>query len=119
MPENLSLGKKGKYGEFDFSKIRSGIKKEELLKDVDPKLKSVFEQILNEVDTNPNDNMLSRNELEAFFKKIQELAAKKDDDNLSAKEAKGYTLANGKKIAEKAKMPYLISLINFLLFQKM
>ena len=46
MSENLSLGKKGQYGEIDFSKIRSGIKKDELLKDVDKKLKPVFEQIL-------------------------------------------------------------------------
>ena len=74
MSENLSLGKKGQYGEIDFSKIRSGIKKDELLKDVDKKLKPVFEQILSKIDSNPNDNMLSRSELEAFFAEIKKLA---------------------------------------------
>lgn len=32
MSENLSLGKKGQYGEIDFNKIRSGIKKMSFLK---------------------------------------------------------------------------------------
>lgn len=59
----ISLGKNGKSGSIDFSKIKSGIKKEELLNGVDSKLKSVFEQILNEIDTDPSDNMLNRKEL--------------------------------------------------------
>ena len=75
MSENLSLGKKGQYGEIDFSKIRSGIKKDELLKDVDKKLKPVFEQILSKIDSNPNDNMLSRSELEAFFAEVKSCLA--------------------------------------------
>lgn len=99
MTGSLSFDKKDKLFTIDFSKIKSGIKKEELLKDVDPKLQSVFKQILEEIDTNPDDNMLSRNELEAFFKKLTEQAGtKKDEGNLSSGEAKGikYTNEEGK-----------------------
>ena len=95
MSENLSLGKKGQYGEIDFSKIRSGIKKDELLKDVDKKLKPVFEQILNKIDSNPNDNMLSRSELEAFFAEVKNLAG--EDNALSKREGRKYEL-DGEKI---------------------
>lgn len=100
MSENLSLGKKGQYGEIDFSKIRSGIKKDELLKDVDKKLKPVFEQILNKIDSNPNDNMLSRSELEAFFAEVKELAG--EDNTLSKREGKKYEL-DGEKIGRKGR----------------
>lgn len=100
MSENLSLGKKGQYGEIDFSKIRSGIKKDELLKDVDKKLKPVFEQILSKIDSNPNDNMLSRSELEAFFAEIKKLAG--EDNTLSKREGKKYEL-DGEKIGRKGR----------------
>lgn len=100
MSENLSLGKKGQYGEIDFSKIRSGIKKDELLKDVDKKLKPVFEQILNKIDSNPNDNMLSRSELEAFFAEVKELAG--EDNALSKREGRKYEL-DGEKIGRKGR----------------
>lgn len=100
MSENLSLGKKGQYGEIDFSKIRSGIKKDELLKDVDKKLKPVFEQILNKIDSNPNDNMLSRSELEAFFAEVKELAG--EDNALSKREGKKYEL-DGEKMGRKGR----------------
>lgn len=96
MTDSLSLGKKKDNRSIDFTHIRSGIRKEELLKDVDPKLKSVFEQILNEIDTNPDDNMLSRNELQAFFDKVKELAGKKDETNLSKGEAKKFEYTNEK-----------------------
>lgn len=100
MSENLSLGKKGQYGEIDFSKIRSGIKKDELLKDVDKKLKPVFEQILNKIDSNPNDNMLSRSELEAFFVEVKNLAG--EDNALSKREGRKYEL-DGEKIGRKGR----------------
>lgn len=100
MSENLSLGKKGQYGEIDFSKIRSGIKKDELLKDVDKKLKPVFEQILNKIDSNPNDNMLSRSELEAFFEEVKNLAG--EDNALSKREGRKYEL-DGEKIGRKGR----------------
>ena len=100
MSENLSLGKKGQYGEIDFSKIRSGIKKDELLKDVDKKLKPVFEQILNKIDSNPNDNMLSRSELEAFFAEVKNLAG--EDNALSKREGRKYEL-DGEKIGRKGR----------------
>lgn len=100
MSENLSLGKKGQYGEIDFSKIRSGIKKDELLKDIDKKLKPVFEQILNKIDSNPNDNMLSRSELEAFFAEVKELAG--EDNALSKREGRKYEL-DGEKIGRKGR----------------
>lgn len=100
MSENLSLGKKGQYGEIDFSKIRSGIKKDELLKDVDKKLKPVFEQILNKIDSNPNDNMLSRSELEAFFAEVKKLAG--EDNALSKREGRKYEL-DGEKIGRKGR----------------
>ena len=102
MSESLSLGQKGKFGDFDFSKIKSGIKKDELLKDIEPKMKSVFEQVLNQIDAN-GDNTLTRNELIIFFNKIKELAAKKDDENLSTGEAKNFELENGKKLGRKGK----------------
>lgn len=100
MSENLSLGKKGQYGEIDFSKIRSGIKKDELLKDIDKKLKPVFEQILNKIDSNPNDNMLSRSELEAFFAEVKNLAG--EDNALSKREGRKYEL-DGEKIGRKGR----------------
>lgn len=100
MSENLSLGKKGQYGEIDFSKIRSGIKKDELLKDVDKKLKPVFEQILSKIDSNPNDNMLSRSELEAFFAEVKELAG--EDNALSKREGRKYEL-DGEKMGRKGR----------------
>lgn len=100
MAENLSLGKKGKYGEIDFSKIRSGIKKKDLIEGVDSKLKSVFEQIINKIDTNPDDNMLSREELQAFWQELENLS--KNDGNLSKKEARKYQL-NGESIGRKGK----------------
>ncbi len=98
MAENLSLGKKGKLGEIDFSKIRSGIKKKDLIEGVDSKLKSVFEQIINKIDTNPDDNMLSREELQAFWQELEKLSEK--DGNLSSKEARKYQL-NGENIGRK------------------
>ena len=88
MSDNLSLGKNGQFGNIDFSKIRSGIKKEELLEGIDPKLKSVFEKIINQIDTNPNDNMLSRSELQHFFEEIKKLSG--NDGNLSLRESKKY-----------------------------
>lgn len=107
----ISLGKNGKSGSIDFSKIKNGIKKEELLNGVDSKLKSVFEQILNEIDTDSSDNMLSRKELEIFFNKIRELANKKDENNLSSGEAKEYQLADGSKLGKKGK-DALFALLN-------
>lgn len=96
MTDSLSLGKKKDNRSIDFTNIRSGIRKEELLQDVDPKLKSVFEQILKEIDTNPDDNMLSRNELQAFFDKVKGLAAEKDAGHLSKGEAKKFEYTNEK-----------------------
>ena len=108
MTENLSLGKKGKSGEIDFSKIRSGIKKKELLEGVDPKLKSVFEQIINKIDTNPDDNMLSREELQSFYEELEKLS--KGDGNLSSREGRKYQL-NGENIGRKGK-DALFALLN-------
>ncbi len=108
MTENLSLGKKGKSGEIDFSKIRSGIKKKELLEGVEPKLKSVFEQIIKKIDTNPDDNMLSREELQSFYEELEKLSD--GDGNLSSREGRKYQL-NGENIGRKGK-DALFALLN-------
>lgn len=100
MTENLSLGKKGKSGEIDFSKIKSGIKKKDLLEGIEPKLKSVFEQIINKIDSNPDDNMLSREELQSFYEELDKLS--KGNGNLSSREARKYQI-NGENIGRKGK----------------
>ena len=108
MTENLSLGKKGKSGEIDFSKIKSGIKKKDLLEGIEPKLKSVFEQIINKIDSNPDDNMLSREELQSFYEELDKLS--KGNGNLSSREARKYQI-NGEKIGKKGK-DALFALLN-------
>ena len=100
MTENLSLGRNGKSGDIDFSKIKSGIRKKELLDGVEPKLRSVFEQIINKIDTNPDDNMLSREELQSFYEELEKLS--EGDGNLSSREARKYQL-NGENIGRKGK----------------
>ncbi len=99
MAEKLSFGKNGKYGEIDFSKIRSGIRKQDLLSGIsDNKLKSIFEQIIKKIDVNPKDNMLSREELQLFYNELENLS--KQDGNLSNKEARKYEI-NGESIGRK------------------
>lgn len=91
----FSLGKDGKLGEIDFSKIKSGLKESELLKN-NAQLKSVFDRL----DKN-GDGQLDRKELDALHELIAELSG---DDNLSIKEARKYDDENGKVKRSEAKL---------------
>lgn len=97
----FSLGKDGKLGEIDFSKIKSGLKGSDLIKN-NEQLKSVF----NRIDKN-GDGKLDREELNALQKLIAELSG---DDNLSIKEAKKLEDENGKLGRGGAKL--LMELLN-------
>ena len=91
---NIQLGKNGKAGNVDFSKIKSGVTISELAKG-DKFLESIFKKL--DVD---GDNVLNREELNNLAKTINELAG--DDGNLSKNEIKnfnGYKLARGDRKA--------------------
>ncbi len=97
----FSLGKDGKLGEIDFSKIKSGLKGSELIKD-NEKLKSIFSRI----DKN-GDGKLDRTELDSLQELLAELSG---DDNLSMKEAKKLEDEDGKLGRGGAKL--LMELLN-------
>ncbi len=94
MTSTFSLGKNGKFGEIDFSKLRSGITKEEL----GIQKGSVLESIWESIDTNQtgeSKDKLDRQELQAFIEKIKTLCGK--DTNLSTGEAKKYVYGEDEK----------------------
>ena len=96
MGTELNLGRKGKFGEIDFSKLKSGITK----KDLDIESGSVLESIFNSIDTNKegeSQGKLDRNELNAFINKIKELCA--PDTTLSKREAKKFEI-DGEKLGK-------------------
>lgn len=97
----FSLGKDGKLGEIDFSKIKSGLKGSELIKD-NEKLKSIFSRI----DKN-GDGKLDRTELDSLQELLADLSG---DDNLSMKEAKKLEDEDGKLGRGGAKL--LMELLN-------
>lgn len=97
----FSLGKDGKLGEIDFSKIKSGLKGSDLIKD-NEKLKSIFSRI----DKN-GDGKLDRTELDSLQELLAELSG---DDNLSMKEAKKLEDEDGKLGRGGAKL--LMELLN-------
>ena len=95
MSEPFSLGKHGKFGDIDFSKIRSGITKEDLgIAEDDTVLSSIFDSI-------------DGNELIIFIEKIKELAGNK---RLSQREAKNYEV-NGEKLGKNKEQQQLIEFL--------
>ncbi len=82
MADNISLGKNGNTGKIDFSRIKAGVKKEELVKN-DARLESVFDM----VDAD-KDGTLNRTELDELEKLVSYLAG--DDGNLDSKEVKNF-----------------------------
>lgn len=82
MADNISLGKNGNTGKIDFSRIKAGVKKEELVKN-DARLESVFDMVDSD-----KDGTLNRTELDELQKLVSDLAG--DDGNLDSKEAKNF-----------------------------
>ncbi len=82
MADQISLGKNGNIGKIDFSRIKAGVKKEELVKN-DARLESVFDI----VDKN-KDGVLDREELNDLQNKLGESAG--DDGVLEKKEVKNF-----------------------------
>jgi hypothetical protein len=80
--DSISLGKNGNTGKIDFSRIKAGVKKEELVKN-DSRLESVFDM----VDAD-GDGTLNRTELDNLEQKISTLAGA--DSNLTKKEVKHF-----------------------------
>ena len=100
MAESFQIGKKGKYGNIDFSKLRSNINIEELAGNND-----FFKSIFNHFDTENKDGKLSRSELENLINTFKELAG--DDSELSKKDAKKLRLFDDKKLkASEAKQVF-------------
>lgn len=101
----LSLGQNGKSGKVDFSKIKSGAKKEDFTKG-DNKLASIFDTL--DKDSN---GILDKEELQTFQKEVTELAG--DDKQLSKDEAKQFELKDkdGNKTGN-AKSKLLFEFIN-------
>ena len=90
MADQISLGKNGNIGKLDLSRIKAGIKKEELAKN-DPRLESVFDM----VDKN-KDGVLDRGELDDLQQTLGNLAG--EDGNLEKKEVKNF---DGQKLGRK------------------
>ena len=96
MSDKFSLGKNNQYGEIDFSKLRSGITKDDLEITNDDVLCSIFDSV-NSDNTGDSANKLDRNELNNFIQIIRQLCGK--DNNLSSREAKKYEI-NGEKLGK-------------------
>ena len=88
MADPISLGKNGNTGKIDFSKIKAGIKKEELVKN-DARLESVFDK----VDEN-KDGILDRGEIETLKKQVSSWAG--TDENLKKNEINDERFASRK-----------------------
>ena len=89
MVDTFSLGKDGKFGNIDFSKLKSGLTKKELGIEEGSILASIFDSI-DENREGDSKGKLDRQELNKFIQIIKNLAG--DDNNLSEKEAKGYDI---------------------------
>ncbi|MBR1424811.1 hypothetical protein IJ579_04530, partial [bacterium] len=90
MADQISLGKNGNTGKIDFSRIKAGVKKEELIKN-DPSLESVWDLVDKD-----GDNALNREELNELERLVSFLAG--DDGNLDSKEVKNF---NDQKLGRK------------------
>lgn len=100
MVNSYSLGKDSKFGNIDFSKLKSGITKQEL----GIQEGSILDSIWKRIDTNQegdSKDKLDRQELNQFIKIISELCGK--DTNLSTGEAKNFETEDGKKLGRKHK----------------
>lgn len=100
MTNTYTLGKNGKFGEIDFSKLKSGITKE----DLGIEEGSVLDSIWKQIDTNQegdSKDKLDRQELNEFIKIISVLCGK--DNNLSTGEAKKFETEDGKELGRKHK----------------
>ena len=95
MDNFLSLGKKSKFGEIDFSKLKSGITKKDLGIEGNAVLSNIFDSIDNSEEGKGNGR-LERNELVAFINKVKNLAG---NDKLSKREAQNYEI-NGEKLGK-------------------
>ncbi len=98
MSEQFSLGRHGKYGDIDFSKLKSGITKQDLGIQENTVLANIFDAINTNQD-GESKNKLDRNELETFISTIKELAG---NQRLSAREAKKFEI-NGEKLGKNKK----------------
>ena len=105
MTEQFSLGRHGKYGDIDFSKLKSGITK----KDLNINDGSVLANIFDSINTNKDGDSatrLDRQELIVFINKVRDLAG---NQRLSKREAKKYEI-DGEKLGKNGKE--LIDFIN-------
>lgn len=99
MVNSYTLGKNSKFGEIDFSKLKSGITKEEL----GIQEGSVLESIWKSIDINQegdSKDKLDRQELNRFIEIIKGLCdpKSKGDTNLSTGEAKNFETKEGEKL---------------------
>lgn len=100
MVDSYSLGKDSKFGNIDFSKLKSGITKQELGIQVGTVLDSIWKRIDTNQEGDSKDK-LDRQELNQLIKIISELCGK--DTNLSTGEAKKFETEYGKKLGRKHK----------------
>ncbi len=107
MTELFATGKNGELCKIDFSKLKSGITKEELGIEKGSILESIFDSINNNKEGD-SANKLDRNELNEFLKQILDLAGK--NKKLSMREAKHFELDEDNKLGKKNKA----ELFNFL-----
>ena len=90
MVENFELGKNGKYGQIDFSKLKSGLKFEDIA-GTNENLKPIFERLAGK------DGVLDRQDIENLHKTLAGLT---ENENLSLKETKKFIDENGDKIGK-------------------
>ena len=105
MTEQISLGRHGKYGDIDFSKLKSGITKQDLKIEEGTVLANIFDSINTNKDGD-SATRLDRQELSVFLEKVKKLAG---NQRLSKREAKKYEI-NGDKLGKNGKE--LIDFIN-------
>ena len=90
----ILIRKNGELGKIDFSKLRSGITKEDLNIEEGSVLASIFDRI-NTNDEGKSKGKLDRQELNVFISMIKNLAGK--DTNLSTRETTNLYLKFRKK----------------------
>ena len=92
MSDSFALGKNAKHGSIDFSKIKSGIKKEDITNDNKSALKILFDFF----DKN-KDGVLSKEDIDNIQRQLKEL-----DENgnniLNKDEIKSLRDSNGQKL---------------------
>lgn len=107
MSENFSLGKNGKFGNIDFSKLISGVKKEDVAKgEKADAMKSLFDIL----DKN-TDGVLSREEINNLQRILNEEVDKKSDGNITEKEIKEFLKTKLEKV-DKNTAKAFIELLN-------